>query len=450
LAIAIILLKQGDDVFDGRVERIRAVDFFGDLFGALGDGLRSGGFGKGGGIRRSERGQLTPAKLAMTFTGNQFRAEDQIEKALSDVGASKLYRDVKANAEMLLGRAEEMLWPAGGDRRVLWRDVVSRALTNERWPWLPPKGLDELRKIAEGTGRWKYSEEGYVEKGPFPKPRTRVLLGERNYKEDSGTAVLEILAKDAGPHGRVHVATEPGVSADSPAVPDTIFETNETVLWFLAVDPDGTHETGDPLRWENKLTLTHERITLPGGKRRVELTVKPRGVIRWNTTGANAKEGTIYSGPIDLPGDAETIIYTFAEDHGVGASRSFTIPRADQAGPSIDKSRSARLHKKLDFRGSTDTFAAIVQFEGLEVKLASGVVLSVGEGSAAITTRFGSDATINAGDLRSFIEAGRNALQNPMADVLLRIEGLQFHSGHDLETFLEKQKLDAAAGEVEQ
>ena len=121
------------------------------------------------------KGQLAPAKLAMTFAGNQFRAEDQIEKALSDVGTSKLYRTVADNAEMLIARAEEMLWPAGGERRVLWRDVVSRALTNERWPWLPPKGLDELRKIAEGSGRWKYFEEGYIEKGPFPKPRTRVL-----------------------------------------------------------------------------------------------------------------------------------------------------------------------------------------------------------------------------------------------------------------------------------
>ena len=32
------------------------------------------------------RSGLTPAKLSMTFTGNQFLAEDQIEKALSDVG----------------------------------------------------------------------------------------------------------------------------------------------------------------------------------------------------------------------------------------------------------------------------------------------------------------------------------------------------------------------------
>ena len=60
-----------------------------------------------------------------------------------------------------------------------------------------------------------------------------------------------------------------------------------------------------PRRWENKLTLTHERVTLPGGKRRVSLTVKPRGVIRWNITAANPKEGEVYSEPIDLAGDTD-------------------------------------------------------------------------------------------------------------------------------------------------
>lgn len=134
----------------------------------------------------------------------------------------------------------------------------------------------------------------------------------------------------------------------------------------------------------------------------------------------------------------------------MGALRSFTIPRADQTGPSIDKARKAHLRKKLDFRGGTDTFAALTQFESMQVKLASGVSLSVGEGSAAITTRFGSDAKIQAADLRRFIDAGREALQNPIADVVLRIEDLLFQSGHDLETFMEKQKINAAAGEVEQ
>ena len=159
----------------------------------------------------------------MTFAGNQFRADEQIEKALSDVGASKFYRDVKSNAEMLLGRAEEMLWPR---RRRPPCPVArcSQPVTHQRTLALAsPKGLEELRKLAEGSGRWKYSEEGYIEKGPFPKPRTRVLGRERDYKEDTGTAVLEILAKDAGPHGRVHYSVEPGVSTASPTLTDTIY-----------------------------------------------------------------------------------------------------------------------------------------------------------------------------------------------------------------------------------
>lgn len=397
------------------------------------------------------RNGLTAAKLSMTFGGNQFRAEEQIEKALADVGVSKLYRSTDEQvADVLIGRAEEMLWPAGGERRVPWRDVASRALTNERWPWLPPKGLEGLRKIAEGRGRWRYSEEGYVEKGPFPKAKTRVIVSERDYKEESGTATLEALARDAGQHGRVHYAKDSNVTADSPCISDTIFETTDTVLWFLATDPDGEHETGEAKRWENKLTLTHHPVLLPGGKRRVELTVKPRGVIRWNTTGANPKEGAVYKGPIDIPGDAETTVYAYAEDQGVGHSRNFTIPRADQTGPSIVKTKPAHLRKKLDFRGSSETYAALANLESLQATLAGGVSLTIGEGARAITTRFGSDTAIQGAVIRAFIDEARNALMNPTADVVLRLEDVSFQSGHDLETFVEKQRLDVATGDVEQ
>jgi hypothetical protein len=366
------------------------------------------------------------------------------------VGVSKLYRTVEDQAEVLLSRAEDMLWPPGSDRRVPWRDVMSRALTNERWPWLPPKGLETLRKIAEGRGRWRYSEEGYVEKGPFPQAKTRVIVSERDYKEETGTATLEVLARDAGQHGRLHYAQDLNVTADSPCVPDTIYESDATVLWFLAIDADGEHETGEMKRWENKLTLTHHAVVLPGGKRRVELTVKPRGTIRWNITGANPKEGAIYAGPIDIPGDAETTVYAYAEDRNVGASRSFTIPRADQTGPSIIKAQPARLRKKLDFRGSSETYSALVNLESLQATLAGGVTLSIGEGARAVTLRFGSDAAIRGDVIRVFIDAARSALGNPAADVVLRVEEVQFQSGHDLETFLEKQKLDVATGEVEQ
>jgi hypothetical protein len=47
LAVALVFLEEGDDVLDGRMERIGAVDLFGDLFCALCDGFRAGGFGQG-------------------------------------------------------------------------------------------------------------------------------------------------------------------------------------------------------------------------------------------------------------------------------------------------------------------------------------------------------------------------------------------------------------------
>ncbi|MDX1982043.1 MAG: anti-phage-associated DUF499 domain-containing protein [Bryobacteraceae bacterium] len=393
---------------------------------------------------------LTAAKLSMTYAGNQFKGEEQIEKALADLGVSKLYRSVEENADMLMGRAEETLWPAGGDRRAPWRDVSSRALTNERWPWLPSKGLEALRKIAEGRGRWRYSEEGYIEKGPFPKAKTRVIVAERDYKEESGTATLEVLARDAGPRGRVHYSKDANVTAESPCVTDTIFETDETVLWFLAIDPDGEHEKGDVKRWENRLHVTHQPVQLPGGKRRVELTVKPRGVVRWNLTGANPKEGTVYTGPIEIPGDAETALYVYAEDQGVGSARTFPIPRADQKGPIIDKKKPARLRKKLDFRGSTETYGALANLEAVQARFSGGVSLTVGEGAKAVSMRFGSETSIQGTIVRKFIDEAREALGNPTADVVLRLEDVKFPSGHDLETFAEKQRVDVGAGEVEQ
>lgn len=395
------------------------------------------------------KGKLSPAKLSMTFNGNSFKGEEQVEKALADLAASKVYRSVTANAEMLLIRAEDMLWPAGGERRTPWRDVVSRSVTNERWPWLPPKGIDDLRSLAIGQGRWRDCGDGYIEKGPFPPPRSAVTFYERGYEDSTGEATLEITPRDAGKSGRVHYSVSNRISSESPTVPDTIWKTDATVLWFAAIDPDGVHETGDPVPWRNKLTLTHQPRVV-GQKRTVELTVKPRGAIRWNLTGANPREGTSYAGPIELDGTAAVTIYAYAEDQGVSTTRTFAIAAVDQKGPTIDKSKPAKLRKRVDFQGNSDAFSAINSAKAMSVKLSDGVSLTVGSGARTVTTRFGADATISAIDVETFIAAARHALGDEAAEVLLRVDGLDFASGHDLETFLHKLDIEPEAGEVEQ
>jgi hypothetical protein len=101
----------------------------------------------------------------------------------------------------------------------------------------------------------------------------------------------------------------------------------------------------------------------------VELSVKPRGSIHWNTTGANPREGTPYGGSIELDGTAALTIYAYAEDAGVTTIRQFTIPAVDQKGPTIDKSKPAKLRRRVEFQGNSDAFSTINNAKAMSVKL---------------------------------------------------------------------------------
>jgi hypothetical protein len=122
----------------------------------------------------------------------------------------------------------------------------------------------------------------------------------------------------------------------------------------------------------------------------------------------------------------------------------------DQKGPTIDKSKPAKLRKRVDFQGNSNAFSAINSAKAMSVKLSGGVSLTVGNGARTVTTRFGADATISAIDVETFIAAARHALGDEAAEVLLRVDGLDFGSGHDLESFLQKLGIEPEAAEVEQ
>ena len=390
---------------------------------------------------------LAMTKLAMTFMESQFEAEDQIERALAATGVYKLYTSLEKDKDALMARAEEMLWPSA-DRRAPWRDIVMRATTNSRWPWLPPRGLEKLRDMAVGQGRWRWSEDGYIEKGPFPPPKTAVTVSERNYDDRTGKATIEVHIRNAGRHGRVHFSPESTVSESSPTIPDTVFETEEARLYFLAVDPEGEHETGEITTWSNKLTLTHERQELPG-KRIVKLAVVPKGTIRWNINGTNPKEGNVYDGPIELTSDEEVTIYAYAESNGVEAVRHFKIPKPNHHGFTLDKTKPAKLIKKVDRRGTGDSYAVINAAKAMQARLC-GITVEIGEGSRNIVTRFGSDSVLTADRLEQFISTARQTIGDETAEVRLSLRDVQFQSGHDLEEFLKKLDIEPQAGEVEQ
>ena len=348
---------------------------------------------------------------------------------------------------MLMERAETMLWPAT-ERRAPWRDIVHRAVTNSRWLWLPPKGLETLKRSpsAKDDGAGPRTVTLRRGRSRLCGPRCRCPSGtirSRPARRPSRSlhATLDLTAACTIRRNR----TSRQIAR---SFPDTIFETDETALYFLAVDPDGQHETGEVVPWQNRLTLTHRPRILPG-KRIVELTVKPRGTIRWTTTGRTQSTAPSTTGRSSSPSEADVTIFAYAEDKGVSTSRNFLIPSAEQGSFAIDPTKPAHLRKKLHYRGNNEAFAALNTVKGLQVRLGN-VSVEIGEGARNVITRFGSETVIAPEDLEQFIATARRAIGDDTAEVKLGFGDLRFSSGHDLETFLAKLGVEIGAGEVDQ
>jgi hypothetical protein len=278
------------------------------------------------------------------------------------------------------------------------------------------------------------------------KPKTAVTVVERSYDEETGTATLEVLAKDAGKAAHVYWDTKPAVTKNN-RLTDPKHTTNATRLWFLALDPSGDHEAGAPEAWSNRLTITHQPRE-GVGSRTVELRVVPRGTIKYTLNGANPAEGAVYTTPIEV-GTSESIVYCYADDEGVSTRRNFTIPRAGNAEVRIDPGRKAKLKKRIDAPATPDTFKLVARAKQIGARL-SGASVEVGTGARNASLRFGSETSVTAEHLEVVIAALRTALGEEMADVRVTARAIDFGNGHDLSEFVKEWGLQVGANEVEQ
>ncbi len=369
----------------------------------------------------------------LQYEQNDFDGEDQITRALSGTGVSKLVLDVAKEADAHIAKAEDLLWPEN-QKKVPWKDLRSKALQNPRWTWLPHNGLEALRKIAEERGIWRDNEDGYLERGPFAKPKTAVSITEVTEQDPAtGRVTLNIGALGAGKAPQIYCDKSPAVGTKGQRLTDPKLETSETRLYFIAVDPKGEHGTGEAVCWTNKLTLTHQP-TESGGTRHVELKVVPRGTIRYTLTGANPAEGEIYKKSIAI-GDGAQTIYCHAEDDGVTARRNFEIPPRGTKGAVIKKEKPATLTERVETADTTETFTLIKQLK--EAKAQAGTLkLEVGQGTKSLSLRFGTECRVTGEKLEALIAAARSALDDGAAEVRVAVTGsIYFGFGADLESF---------------
>ncbi|MGI4879268.1 MAG: anti-phage-associated DUF499 domain-containing protein [Janthinobacterium lividum] len=393
--------------------------------------------------------------LGATLKLDNFRRQDAagydgetaIENALTATGSKKLVTDVEGNFDSLVERAEDMLWPQLR-RETTWADILDRATSNVRWLWLPRAGLDELRRLAISRQRWRENGTGGIEKGPFPKEKTSVGVTEAGYDEATGTATINVLAKNAGRRPRIFWSTTADVSSRSEKLDGTTVSTTDMRRYFLAVDPEGDHDTGDVFAWANRLNLTHDPKTAGSGYA-VELTVVPSGQIRWNTDATAARDGRVYDGPIKLDGKDNVVIYAYAEAEGISTAKEFKIPSRVGDGPKIDGTRPGRARKTVQLATTDKVFAAIAKGKEVRVRFRS-VIVTVGSGAKNVSTSFGAEVEVTADAIERLAKLARTELGDENADVSISWKSVDVERAADLDGFMAAVGETLEAGEIEQ
>lgn len=380
--------------------------------------------------------------LDLTYpAGEPYNGERQVIKTLT-TDPIKLYTQVPENFDALKARAESLLF--GAQDEVRKTDLLDKMKQNTRMPWMPVKGFDLLALEAFQRGLWEDLKNGYYTKSPKPKT-TEVIITEDTDPDDQGKVRLKVDTVNAGNTPKIYYAEDGEVSESSPHLKDNLLVTQALRVQFLAVDPTGKNQTGDPKIWNNRLVI---RNKFTKTTRSLELFVAPKGSIKYTLDGSEPRNGTDYSDPIQLVNE-EASVYVFVECEGLDAKRTFTFAGVDEKDVPIKPDVPAVLYapapKRLDNSSKT--------YEGLKLAKEKGVEFEM------VTLQLGSApkiAHLSMGEMKltaEFIEKELTHLQSLMpseAPVVFSFKKAHFSTGFDLEQFAKALGIEIQQGEVEQ
>lgn len=381
-------------------------------------------------------------------------AETQIEKLLASSRADyKLVAELsKDNFDECFAQAEEYLWPSGKDnRRTPWKDVATRAKCSPIWPWMPgASGLDTLKTEALKQGRWRLGEDGYIEKGPFPKDKATVNVSVINVKPETGETVLSLTPRHAGDSPVVYWSTKADVSDKDNKVEDLDnFSSTEGTLYFWVKDTTGQHESAAATRWLADLKIRHQ-VEPAADKRRVTLAATPHADIYYTLDGSNPKDGTRYDAPFEI-GSASCRLLVFARAGEANKTADFQIPASGDKTAQIVDSKPARLQSKRVALDTTDrVFSVINRFRDQPGTRFKGVRVEIGEGENTVTVRF-QEREVTAAIIEGVVNSLRDVLKEPDAPLNIAIaDGITFDTGFALKEFAKLAGIELKPGDINQ
>jgi hypothetical protein len=364
--------------------------------------------------------------------GKPFDGEEQIEKTLAS-HPKKLFLDVDGEFDALRDFAETNLWNETSVT-IDWATAVAREKQKPKMPWMPPKGLEALKSIALQRGIWEDLGNGHVSHTPAKK-KTAVQVVADTAPDDDGVVVLRINALNAGPNGRIHYAEDGTVSVNSPVLKDETLKSKSYRVQFLAVDPNGQFDTGDVTTWNNRLTI---RAKFDAAKRKVELFVVPAASLKYTLDGSEARNGTDYTGPIDVGAGAVKLL-AFAEGGGLEVKERFEYASAARSTGGgggggkkdvvIDRSKPAQLSRIVSLGSRQEAYGvvALLKERQATVEKAQATV-----GTSPHTAQFFLGETAADG---AYLESVLNQIGTCLpadSPISLKIHRFQFKTGQDL------------------
>jgi hypothetical protein len=379
---------------------------------------------------------LKTADFLMNFTDNSYKGEQQIKEALK--GKQKFTEDITSDS--FRKKCEERLFT---QKVMAWTEVKKRAATNIKWQWHKPDALDGLKFQLVFQDKWR-EQGGYVEKPPFPQPRTEVRVKEVSRNDDTGVAVLRLIPVNGD---TLHYEIGgPATPASLKVTDANKFETDELEVFFLCVDSRGEHETGENFPWKNRITLKW-RSFQNGPQKMVELRSAPKVPIRYTTDGSDPKTaGGVYDTPFLVP-KGTVCVLAYAEKNGVASDVCrWDIDWKATSEVVVDKEKPAIWRRTHHPSATKESYEFLERTKKHEATLCVPHITVAGKNW--IELQVDDKVYLTPDQIEKTLEHLRGLLTDGQVDIEAR--ALRFDSGQKLLDWVAEAKTEIKPGEVEQ
>ncbi|MDR3576906.1 MAG: DUF499 domain-containing protein [Anaerolineaceae bacterium] len=394
-------------------------------------------------LEENGKASLVNADFSMKFEGNKYNGEQQILELLKD--KMKFTEDVAS--ETFRKKCEQRLFTI---QSMPWNEIKKRAAMLPKWQWHLPSALEDLKTACIQKDVWR-EEGGYVDKGPFPQPKTSAKVQEVNRSLETGEATLKVMAVNGD---TIYYDYGAPASTASAKLAGSELKTAELNASFLVVDSTHVHETGEPVSWKNRITIQY-RFFQSGTKRMLELRAAPPAPLCYTTNGSDPKlAGASYDEPFCVPAGS-IMVLAYAERDGVTAEvLRIPVPIGGGGGggddPKVDPKRAAVWVRGFDLQSTKETYETIERAKKHSASFTGVKVTIMGEGGDKewIELQTYQEKQVSP-ELVEEVLATLRKLQGS-GQVQLGAAALNFSLGQDLLDWVEEVKTTLKAGEVKQ